>query len=280
MTQRLVSASPPGQHIFVVRPHKESREVAAHVETCRARVEASSVRLTTFRTERARLVGEAPERAVDLLGTDEAAGLYRALHRERVLVIAFSAVHVRRDPRRDPPARRAAMTLQTFVQHKAYFGMVRGAGETSALFQRYAGWCQEVQCEGELDPRALPLHVFETRRDWTDLGTPAGDRRFGALYGRPGTRRDEGGKNWSRAHHHHGGPALVVAGCALPAGMHWDVGSDGGVTTVQNSREIWRLRGRGAYVAVYPDAGIRSGRGRGTAKRVWPLVDRQGRSRK
>ncbi len=126
----------------------------------------------------------------------------------------------------------------------------------------YAAWCKGVQCSGEDDPRVLPLHVFETNRNWAHLGTPGGDSEFIRCYGPAGKRLDEGGKVWSRAPRgaYHGGDEFAVAGCMLARGMHWDVSIRRGSVLVCSADRVWSLKGRDAYINVHPDAHVRETR--------------------
>src|ERR1700722_19147584 len=98
-------------HIYLVRPQTESTDVARLAGATRRRAEELGVALTTYRTRRVRMVGEGPGRQVEFLDVLDAHGLYRALHRQEVLVITLTQVYVRRDPSRDPPVRRTALTL-------------------------------------------------------------------------------------------------------------------------------------------------------------------------
>jgi hypothetical protein len=194
-----------------------------------------------------------------MLEPHHAGAIYRLLHRGPVLVVAFSSVWVRRDPRRDPPRKRAALRLETFVEHKGLHGLVRSDKHVDEIFDQYVAWSAQVNCTGENDPRVLPLHVFETARTWPDLGTPPGDNRFVRAHGPPRRRVDEGRKSWSRAASgaYHGGGALIVAGSELAQGMHWDVSIERGTAVICGADGVWALKGRNAYVNVHPDAHVR-----------------------
>lgn len=256
--------------VVLVRPERESEEVASRVDASLSRARGLKANLSVLRTARVRLVGESPERKAEVLGVQDSAGLYRSLHRAAVLVLAFTAVYVRRDPSRDPAARRAAVSLETFVGHKGVFGLVRSEADIQRHLAECAAWPGAQRCRGEDDPRILPLHVFETNRDWHELPDPTAEREFTKRYGDTRTLRDEGGKDWQRAQHYHGFDPLTVAGCRLKPGLHWDVSPATRKATLHTSNEVWHLSNRGAYLNVYPDAVVRRTLRAGGVKRVWP----------
>lgn len=256
--------------IVLIRPERESAVVASRVVSSEAHTRGLSTNLTVLRTARVRLVGESPERKAEVLGVQDAAGLYRSLHRASVLVLAFTAVYVRRDPSRDPPARRASVPLEMFVGHKGVFGLVRREADIERHLVRYAAWPGAQRCRGEDDPRILPLHVFDTSQDWRGLPDPTAERAFEKLYGGPRKLRDEGAKEWQRAHHYHGSDPLTVGGCELKPGLHWDVSPATRKATLHTTNEVWHLSNPGAYLNVYPDAEVRLTRRVSGVKRVWP----------
>jgi len=256
--------------VVLVRPERESDEVASWVTAASAHARRMSINPSVLRPTRVRLVGESPERKAEVLSVEDATGLYRSLHRASVLVLAFTAIYVRRDPSRDPPARRASVSLETFVGHKGVFGLVRSEGDIERHFARYAAWPGARRCRGEDDPRILPLHVFETRRAWRELPDPAAEQAFEKLHGQTRLLQDEGAKDWQRAQHYHGVHALTVAGCRLRSGLHWDVSPARRKATLHTSNEVWHLSNRGAYLNVYPDAQVRRTRRASGVKRVWP----------
>lgn len=254
----MAKQAPP--RVIVIRPPEASEDVARLETACRARATAEGLQIRTYS---ARLVATRKEewgRKVQMLEPQHAGALYRALHREAVLVLAFTTVWVRRDPRRDPPTRRAALKLETFVEHKAIHRLIRADKDVDLAFNNYAAWCSGVHCTGEDDARVLPLHVFETTRSWSTLGTSAGDQDFGRRYGSARRRVDEGGKTWGRAARgaYHGGDALAVAGQRLAPGMHWDVSVQRGPVLICSADEVWSLKGHRGYVNIHPDAHVRS----------------------
>ena len=212
--------------------------------------------------------GKSPERKVNVLRPDHASGVYSDLHRTRVLVLAFTAVLVRRDPSRDPPVRRAALTLEQFVAYKGTYGLIRGNSSVDESFDRFKAWRAQADCTGERDPRVLPLHVFDGDTVDLDLNTSAGAAAFRRQFGPPRRRIDAGRKIWTRAERraYHGFVELEVAGVGFTPGMHWDVGSTRQARLL-TSHQVWKLRGKRSYLNVYPNEYVRAGR---DAMRVWP----------
>jgi hypothetical protein len=266
--------------LILVRPAKESEQIAGLAATVRQTAGYVDVPLIkTYRAERGNVVGERWHGPVQFLRPSDAYDLYRRLHRRRVLVIGFTEVHVRTDPSRDPAVRRAAITLSTFVEHKADFELVRDKPAIQPTLERFKRAIGGVpRCDGEDDPRCLPLHVFAVVCDWSSLTQRNGRDRFEDRYGRARSRVDSGNKRWARADSaaYHGGDALTVAECQLRSGMHWDVSSERGRKKLMNSHEVWELprQGAGGYVNVHPDAHVGGGSG---ARRVWTLGGPKGR---
>jgi hypothetical protein len=189
-----------------------------------------------------------------------------------VLVLAFTAVFVRRDPSTMPPVRRHLLTLEAFVRHKSAFGLVRGKTDVEAVFQEFSTWRGSATCSGENDPRILPLHSFETDLDPTILGTSTGDRTFRDRHGPATHRTDDNGRVWDRADRgaYHAIDLQIVAGHRLPDGMHWDVtaGRSTGARLVA-PHEVWKLSGARAHLNAYPDAYLRAASSAVGVSRVW-----------
>lgn len=226
------------------------------------------MRVKSYRAEERRLVGTAPERPVLLIKPLDAQRLYESLHTDTVLVLAFNAVWVRRNPMRNPPALRAARKLESFVAHKCVYGLAQDRREVELHFNRFADWRQGTFCRGDNDPRVLPLHVFEARGDWSGLGQAPTDTRFRSRYGNPRSRRDDDEKVWTRSNESHGARPIKVAGCALTPGLHWDVETDSRRATLYGAHEVWELRRGDGYLNVHPNAYVRKS-GRSRARRVW-----------
>lgn len=219
---------------------------------------------TTFR-------GEQPLRSIGVMEPGDATGLYRGAHRRPTFVVALSDIYVRRDPRYWPLHRRGAIDLESFVAHKAFFALVVDEETFGTRLLEFGEWASSEHCGGRDDPRVLPLHVFETNRDWKGLGDASIDAEFRRRHKGPKARTDASGKTWMRAPEEHGQPVLRVGNVALPAGLHWHVTADG-APHVTTTDEVWRLarRDSSAYLNVYPNAHVQhTGRASG-AKRVFP----------
>jgi len=263
--------------LILVRPEREPREIKDLALRAREAALAldTSTMIKTFRTSRGTVVGEAWHRPVQFLQPNDARELYRLVHRWRVLVLSFTSVYVRRDPSRQPAERRAALELGTFVEHKAQFWLVRGR---PGLQLAVAGLACTATCgcDGDDDPRYLPLHAFSVDRPWGTLSDQHGRDAFEDLHGPARSRVDADKKRWTRADRgaYHGREALTIAGRDLPRGMHWDVTSERGLGRLTTANEVWRLpRGPRGHINVYPDAYVRPKAG-SSARRVWPVGNR------
>lgn len=257
--------------VFALLPQTSSGQVDELLAGARRLAADQGLPLTVRRTRRVRVAGDGWERRVELITPQHAAGLYRELHRAPTLVLAFGSMFVRRDPSRDPPVRRAAIRLQEFVAYKASFSMIRGHNDVPRAFSEFSGWQDEVHCSGEADPRVLPLQVFALGPRNPDLATTDGAAVFREQHGPPSSRTDGDQVKWKRADKNafHGGQSLAVAGCDLPAGLHWDVSRSGRSIRLTNSSQVWRLTGRRAYLNIYPNSYVRAPNVAGV-RRVWP----------
>ena len=199
--------------------------------------------IKTYRARKGSVVGERWLPPVEFLAPSDARTLYRSLHQWRLLVLTFTAIYVRRDPSRQPVERRAALDLETFVEHKAAFHLVRAKGDIGPAVAQFCGLQSSLSCEGEDDPRCLPLHVFSVDQRWSSLSNRSGREDFARTYGAASSRLDRSRKRWTRAQRgaYHGSELLVVANHELPRGMHWDVTSERGTARLLTSDEIWKV---------------------------------------
>lgn len=268
--------SPTDPLVVLVRRDSEPEQVVEYARACDQRAATNGVPVVTYRTRTRRVHTQKGVKERDLLEPRDAYRLYDQLHYSPVLVLAFAAAFVSKEPGLDEPPERVIVSLDDFVMHKAVFRLVRGLAQGAAAFDAFAAWRSGVHCADENDPRVLPLHVFSSRCDCSQLGTEAGDDAFLDRHGPPAARRDDKRLAWNRADRgaYHGRPELCVAGRSLPRGMHWDVMSGRGEQKVQNSREVWRVTGaHNSYVNVYPNAHILVP-GKSSARKVWPLQGR------
>jgi hypothetical protein len=119
--------------------------------------------------------------------------------------------------------------------------------------ESFGAWLNAIGCEGERDPRCLPLHVFKTQGH--DLNLPAGRAAFDSAHGSGAERSDGDRRKWSLTpHDYHGQETLSVAGRELRQGFHWDVEPGRNTTTIVTTKEVWKVD---RYVNVYPDAHVR-----------------------
>lgn len=258
--------------VALIRPRRLSDQVT---ELMRAAEEASALaglRARAFGTKCVRLLGEVVERReTELLEPNDAHRLYTLAHEVDVLVLTFTEAYVRRDPGKTPATRDRALGLRTFVEHKAFFGLVRGRPDIKRIFAAFADWrAAPADCHGFNDPRVLPLHVFETSGDWARLGEPLANAEFQRRYGKASNRLDDGGKDWARASAFHGSDRLTIARHRLEPGAHWDVTTQRQSATLRTSHEIWHMPSKPRdYLNVYPNEYVRKTSGSG-CKRVFP----------
>lgn len=234
--------------------------------------ESLNWKFITNRTAISRLTqGENSGRTISLLQPQDADDLYRMSHRHPTAAIQIGSANVRLDPSKAPSARNT-VSLKTYVQYKAFFhplGRAQAEFDASAFLRPFDEWRCTTACDGERDPRCIPLHVFSPDREWLNLHEMAGIRAFEERHGKPISRRDDKDRDWNSPNALHGREAVVIAGTQLRSGFHWDVVSPRGANRLCTSTEVWGFT-RGAYCNIYPDGTVRQGQRRGTrAKQVY-----------
>lgn len=264
------------RHVWLLLPESASeQQQSLRAEVERAVLDHGLEPIRARRTRAVRFVG-GPEhdRPYQVLSSRDSGDLYADCHRSQVLAISMTAVRVLRDPSRDPPPSRQAMSLSDLLRSKALTFLLRAHGDAKPLIERFASdGIQKLSCDGEHDPRVLPLHVFTN--EVVDLDSVASRQDFQNRYGPPANRRDSAARLWQQARGGamHGRDSLRVAGHVLPAGFQWDVkrGEHGGARLITTS-EVWHLQNKSAYANVYPDAYVRPGQrnASGRCRRVWP----------
>lgn len=188
-----------------------------------------------------------------ILSPDDATHLYARLHRSRVCVLLAGHVWVATHPDFESACRNDLFVrVQSFCRYKGI--VLRLNDQTTDSWPGFLdSWSNSVACEGERDPRCLPLHVFKSSQ--CELDSVEGRAAFDSKHGSGAQRSDDGARRWRLTpHSFHGTDQLQVAGCQLRAGCHWDVEPGGRSTTIVTTREIWRVD---RYVNVYPDACVR-----------------------
>ena len=208
-------------------------------------------------------------RPIRIVTPEDATNLYRRMHTIRIGVwqVEGADAPVRPDPANNL---RHYVPLHRFVQHKAFHYRIHTNNfaeqwaESAAAFQ---SWIETIGCDGEADPRCLPLHVFKVDLERYDLGTVAGRERFELDHRWRNCRRDGRKLLWNRppAGQTHGQLVLQVAGRSLARGFHWDVTSQQGII-VRTTAEAWKIE-RNGYINVSPNAHIRGSK---KASRVYP----------
>ena len=201
--------------------------------------------------------------------TEDATNLYRRIHRARVGVWQVGDSHVLIKPEPNPKAR-DYVRLGRFVDHKAFHARM----STNDFHSRWPSsltdfveWLDQTGCEGEGDPRCVPLHVFATKFPTSYLSTGEGRSEFAGVHGVQSSRVDDSHLHWDRPKGaFHGREVLQVAGRNLARGFHWDVSSRTTTRRITTTSEIWRISPNG-YVNVYPDQYIRIGQ---RARRLLP----------
>lgn len=256
--------------VFVIRPATERPTVTELLDEATDRSRGQGLDVKTFRSRRVTMFDEARERSAEFLEPDDAHGIYRALHEADVLTVASQKTYVRKDPRRDPPARRVAVSVSEFVQYKGLCVLVRSDREITEALSSLRTWCGAPPgCLGMDDPRTLPFHVFDAESASLGLDEHGARAQFAAAFGSASNRTDLGGKTWSRADHMHGSFAVRVSRCDLPDGAHWDVSARRSVLLCV-SNCVWKIDGRrGGYANVYPNANVRL-TARSQTRKVWP----------
>jgi hypothetical protein len=180
--------------------------------------------------------------------------LYRRLHVARVGVVWFGSVSVCLDPTVQERFRdRVLCSLDTFVRHKSFCHSLSLDRPTDWLAQ-FEQWREAIECEGEHDPRCLPLHVFKARQMRLDL---IPDRElFARHYGMGSVRVDAEKLEWRLSpRDFHGQSVAQIAGWELRPGFHWDVKPLAGPTKIMTTTEAWLVY---RHINVYPNAHLRT----------------------
>lgn len=252
---------------------EEHRRTEAYRLEVQRAVESRGWRTKTYRSKLHTSTRPAESnRRLHLLGGCDAAELYDATHRYEVAVLQLGdTARVMPHPRKEPSLDRT-VNLQDFVRHKAFFAAVSSRLSYDDALDQFAETFAVVGCDGERDPRCLPMHVFAPGHDNESCpmsDTDAVKRKYGA----PNEMKDPRGRAWERPKGRHGGDVLRIRGAEIAAGFHWDVGSGRNDSELTTTTEIWSLP-TGAYLNVTPNAKVRSGQksARAAAKRTLQLT--------
>ena len=202
-------------------------------------------------------------RPLGLITSRDAINLYKRAHRARVGVFQIGDAHVPIKPQPRPTVR-DYVQLRGFVKHKAFHARIPQNdvdSQWSSSLTAFGRWLDGTWCDGEGDPRCLPLHVFETDFETDRLSSAEGRSAFAQMHGPQSSRVDLRQLRWKRPQGaYHGSESLHVAGYDLVRGFHWDVLNEGAKRNVATiSGKTWEIP-RNGYVNVYPDAHIRGSR--------------------
>jgi hypothetical protein len=194
----------------------------------------------------------------------DAGELYRRLHVARVGVLWFGSVSVCFDPTVKERLREKVLCgLEDFVRHKSFCQNLSVERPTEWLSQ-FEQWCDAVECEGEHDPRCLPLHVFKANRMRLELALER--ELFASHYGTGSVRVDAERMEWRLSpRDFHGQGVAQIAGYELRRGFHWDVCPlSGRPTKIMTTTEAWLVY---RHINVYPNAYIRNS---SDSKKIFP----------
>lgn len=200
-----------------------------------------------------------------LISGEDADALYRRLHISRVGILCFERVEVSLDltVQKGATRDRLLVSLRVFSLYKSFYSQI-SIEQPARWLEDFERWHGVVHCEGEHDPRCLPLHVFKAQQ--LNLDVPTQREEFARLYGDGSVRVDDESRLWKLSpHDFHGREPAQVAGWSLRPGFHWDVTPHAGYTRIVTTTQVWEVY---KYANVYPNAHIR-GR-HPNARRVYP----------
>lgn len=261
---------PAAPKVVIVRPQSSSEMPDRLIRELMDEVGRLGHRLTVLRAGERRAERPWKWKPIQVLAPTDAERLYRLTHHGPVIVATVTSIYVVRDPRIGVIREKDALRLNDFVDHKAAFLHVNGRSQIATLEATFSSWRRTVRCEGQDDPRILPLHCFDADGPCPELAHDAGRKAFTSRYGGARLRIDQRGREWARASALHGREVLTISGHQLQAGFHWDVRCGRGSGTLLCANAVWRLPAR-SYANVYPNGTVRGGRaGVPPIKRIWP----------
>ena len=202
-------------------------------------------------------------RPMEVVSSDEATSMYKRAHRARIGIWDYGNTYVPlrsdSDLARNPKHYR---TLKRFLCHKAFYFNIGKKAFTDVWeksLESFQEWLDNIDCEGQTDPRCLPFHIFRTSVSIETLATTEGRRIFTNKHHPQSNRPDDNGLHWrSPRGALHGNEQLHISGRELERGFHWDVDSGKRKRTVFTTEGKWKIQ-RGKYLNIYPDGYIRLG---------------------
>lgn len=218
-------------------------------------------------------------RPLKLLSSRDANEVYRAAHRDLILVIDLAHACIQIDPR-EPSNRlssRRVIFLNRLIEYKSIYHKLNEAqfySEFNSLIDELAITYTEASRSSapDSDPRALPFIPFDLGSQINvhlELNLETGRDVFEENFGPQRNRRDSRERRWPlNVRAYHGRETPLLRGKPLPTGMHWDVNFDSGGGEICTATEVWKLK-RGQYINIYPDMAVRTTREDG-GRRIWP----------
>lgn len=259
--------------VFVVAPPRKGSDELALLEEKRVRLQSLvASQGWTLKTYRLKHIKNAKPGGILVLDALDATTLYRALHHGDCAVVQVGTNALVPLHPKYPNEARHAVPLEKFVRYKAIFERVNGRVAPDDAVASISALLAESGCEGESDPRCLPMHVFDPEHEHS--ACPLTDAaRVRSRYGGPQARMDAKQRKWSPTRGHaHGNDNLTVRGYQLQTGYHWDVSAARNVSELITTSEIWRMPSA-SYLNVSPDANVRGGQSSAvSAKKVFTLA--------
>ncbi|MFK4790855.1 hypothetical protein [Microbacterium sp. ZW T5_56] len=254
--------------VFIVAPPLARDERSARFEVWRKAAqklaEEADMAVTTYRLSEVNVRNEGNFLVMN--GID-ASKMYQMVHRVNCAVIQIGTdARVPFHPR-DSCQKRNTMELEQFVRYKAVFAKVNGRVGPVDAIGAVSAQLTSLECDGERDPRCLPMHVFDPSHD--HVACPLTDAvKVRARYQGPKIRTDGKSREWGPPKGiPHGSHELRVRGRVLRAGYHWDVKSAQNTSDLMTTLEIWSMP-PGSYLNVSPDAHVRSGQSSAVSARL------------
>lgn len=191
-----------------------------------------------------------------ILEPEWANNLYQRLHQTRLGLLVTDEVFVGLNPSRYILDDRWRISLARLVRYKCFQARV-AKRPVPVLLDEFAKWAGAAHCEGQGDPRVLPLHTFCPSRDWIGLDSASDRSSFQTTYGPPSRRVCEQQMTWKPDPSAHGGrEPQNVAGLMLSEGFHWDAEAPRRPATLYTLLDVLMVPG-GEHVNVYPNGYVR-----------------------
>ncbi|HVA87552.1 MAG TPA: hypothetical protein VNF73_14695, partial [Candidatus Saccharimonadales bacterium] len=105
-------------------------------------------------------------RPIAMVRPADAGAIYSRAHTARVGLLVDDRLRVSLDPTKAPAIRRAR-NLGSFLRYKAFVSRLDYSEPREAVqfIEAFAVWANLTDCEGDYDPRILPLHIFDAESE-------------------------------------------------------------------------------------------------------------------